>query len=132
MKKEQKPKVIMTVEDHKDTREAIRLILSKEGYEVLEAESGNGCLETLYTSSLKKQLPDLILMDIMMHGMTGWDTVTEIRKNKEWDKIKICFLSVVEVSDERKKALKNSGIQGYLMKPCGKDCLLTEVRRLLK
>lgn len=120
-------KKIMTVEDNKDTREVIKLILEKEGYKVTEASSGKECIE-----KLKKETPDLILMDIMMPGMSGWDTVTEIKKNKKWDKIKICFLSVVEISEERRKALKSSGIQGYMMKPFNKEDLITEVKKLTK
>ena len=119
-------KTIMSVEDNKDTREVIKLILEKEGYKVIEAASGKECL-----TKLKKKTPDLILMDIMMPGMSGWDTVTAIKKNKKWDKIKICFLSVVEVSEERKKALKDSGVQGYLMKPFTKEQLVKEVKKLV-
>ena len=119
-------KIIMSVEDHKDTREAIRFILKKEGYKVIEAGSGKECLKRL-----KKEKPDLVLMDIMMPGMSGWDTVTEIKKNKKWNKIKICFLSVVEISEERKKALKDSGIQGYIIKPFKKEELVKEVKKLI-
>ena len=120
-------KSIMTVEDNKDTREVIKLILNKEGYKIIEADSGEDCLK-----KIKKEPPNLILMDIMMPSMSGWDTVTEIRKNKKWDKIKICFLSVVEISEERRKALKKSGIQGYIMKPFQKEQLIKEVKRLIR
>lgn len=120
-------KKVMTVEDDNDTRKVIKLILEKEGYKIIEARDGKECLK-----KLKKETPDLILMDIMMPCMSGWDTITKIKKNKKWNKIKICFLSVVEASKERKKALVESGVQGYIMKPFEKKQLINEVKRLLQ
>jgi len=119
-------KTIMIVDNNKNIMGEVKVILEKSGYKVIEASSGKKCLKKLETTK-----PDLILMDIIMPGMSGWDTVTEIKKNKKWNKIKICFLSVVETSEERKKALKDLGIDGYIMKPCSKKCLLEEVKKLI-
>ncbi len=127
-----KETIIMTVEDHKDTQRGIKLILESAGYKVLEATSGKECIKKLSALYKKRQLPDLILMDIMMPEMSGWDAVTEIRKNTKWDNVKLCFLSVVQISEERKKSIKDLGVQGYIMKPFTKKQLLEEIKKILK
>ena len=68
---------IMIVDDEPSIRELIKAIFSSEGFEVIDAASGQECLE-----KLKTEKPDLILMDMMMPGMSGRETVEKIRQSE--------------------------------------------------
>ena len=71
-------------------------------------------------------------MDIIMNGLSGWDTIKVIRKNKEWNSVKIYILSKLYKSTETIKMMKKFNIEGYSMKPCGKEHLLDQVELVLK
>ena len=93
-------KKIMIVDDERDIIDTVKTILGKEGYKVVGVESGRSCLDLL-----KKEKFDLIILDVMMPEMSGWDVLTEILRTQKGYRNKIMFLSVVEVSEDRKKAL---------------------------
>jgi len=106
----------------------LRTILEKEGYSVFEAEDGKSGLNLL-----KKEKFDLIILDVMMPGLSGWDVLTEITKTKKkeyWNKI--MFLSVVEVSEDRRATLLKSGVVGYMTKPFDIKELIKKVKGVLK
>jgi CheY-like chemotaxis protein len=85
-------KKIVIVDDDLDCRLSVKQALEKNNtkYVVTCASSGNECLELLKNN----KLPDLILLDIMMPGMSGWETFEHIQKNQEWKNIPVIFLSV--------------------------------------
>ena len=84
-------KKIMIVDDNPSiifsVKEGLELI--DDSYEIIGAESGEKCLELLKSGNL----PDLILLDIMMPGMNGWDLFAELDNNTEWKKIPVVFLT---------------------------------------
>ena len=84
-------KTIMVVDDNPDVTFSIKngLETIDKNYEVLVAESGEKCLQLLKSNIL----PDVILLDIMMPGMSGWETLDRIRKNEKWKNIPIVFLT---------------------------------------
>jgi DNA-binding response OmpR family regulator len=117
--KEAKKKV-MVVDDEPDIRDTVKLILEKEGYEVVTAISGDDCLTKLYEN------PDLILMDIMMPGTPTKDVVKKIKG------IKIAYLSVVRVSEaEREKLMKSKDIVDFIQKPFDVKTLVKRVKKIL-
>ena len=69
------PKMIYVVDDEKDIREIVRSYLEKEGYVVNEYENGEDAL-----AALNSQVPDMLVIDIMMPGMSGFELCNEIRK----------------------------------------------------
>lgn len=120
-------KKILVVDDEEDIRETIKTVLEKQKYVVRCAENGRKGL-----GLLREEKFDLIILDVMMPEMSGWDVSTEILKShKEYAK-KIMFLSVVEISEERKKELISKGIADYMTKPFDIKTLITKIKGLLK
>lgn len=114
-------KTILVVDDEPDIRESVRMILEKNGYRVLIAEDGDECLSTI-----KQTKPDLILIDIMMPGKPVMQVVKQISD------IKIAFMSVVRISDARKKGLTaQENIVDFFQKPFNVTDLIDRVELLL-
>ena len=113
-------KKIMVVDNEPDIVDLTRTVLELGGYEVITAYSGEECLR-----QLEKEKVDLVLLDIMMPGMSGWDVFNRI--NKKSSNIKVAFMSVLEISDKRKQVLLEEGLADYIMKPFDKDSLLDRI-----
>jgi len=118
-------KKIMVVDNESDIVDLTRTVLEIGGYNVLPAYSGEECLR-----KLDKEKVDLILLDIMMPGMSGWDVFNRIKKKSP--KIKVAFMSVLEISEKRKQVLLDEGLADYIMKPFDKETLLSRVDNILK
>ncbi len=118
-------KRIMVVDNEPDIVDLTRTVLEIGGYEVVAAYSGEECLE-----KLEKENVDLVLLDIMMPGMSGWDVFNRIKKN--YSDLKVAFMSVLEISEKRKETLLDEGLSDYILKPFDKDTLLNTVDRILK
>jgi DNA-binding response OmpR family regulator len=118
-------KKIMVVDNEPDIVDLTRTVLELGGYQVVTAYSGEECLRLL-----DKEKVDLVLLDIMMPGMSGWDVFNRI--NKKSPKIKVAFMSVLEISDKRKQVLIDEGLADYIMKPFDKDTLLNRVDKILE
>lgn len=115
------PKTILVVDDEPDIRQSVKMILEMNGYNVIEAVNGDDCLEKLQTET-----PDLILLDIMMPGTPVSDVVKQIKD------IKIAFMSVVRISDARKKGLcTQDNIVDFFQKPFNVNDLVQRVEVLI-
>ena len=94
-------KKIMIVDDSPELTFTVKTLLeesSGDEYEVTIADGGEKCLELLKNN----KIPDIILLDIMMPEMDGWDVAAEIKKNPEWsNKIPIVFLTAKTDSDSK-------------------------------
>jgi len=115
----------MVVDNEPDIVDLTRTVLELGGYTVVPAYSGEECLR-----NLEKEKVDLVLLDIMMPGMSGWDVFNRIKKKNS--DIKVAFMSVLEISDKRKQVLLDEGLADYIMKPFDKDTLLERVDNILK
>ena len=118
-------KKIMVVDNEPDIVDLTRTVLEIGGYNVVPIYSGEECLR-----KLEKEKIDLVLLDIMMPGMSGWDVFNRIKKKNS--DIKVAFMSVLEISDKRKQVLLDEGLADYIMKPFDKDSLLERVDNILK
>ncbi|MFH0767281.1 MAG: response regulator [Bacillota bacterium] len=118
-------KKIMVVDNEPDIVDLTRTVLEIGGYQVVPAYSGEECLR-----KLEKENVDLILLDIMMPGMSGWDVFNRIKRNDEH--VKVAFMSVLEISDKRKQVLLEEGLSDYIMKPFDKDTLLNKIDAILR
>lgn len=114
----------MVVDNEPDIVDLTRTVLEIGGYQVVPAYSGEECLK-----KLEKEPVDLILLDIMMPGMSGWDVFNRIKRNDKG--IKVAFMSVLEISEKRKQVLLDEGLADYIMKPFDKDTLLNKVDTIL-
>ncbi len=117
-------KKIMVVDNEPDIVDLTRTVLELGGYQVVTAYSGEECLK-----QLEEEKVDLVLLDIMMPGMSGWDVFNRI--NKKSTHIKVAFMSVLEISDKRKQVLLDEGLADYIMKPFDKETLLNRVDKIL-
>ena len=118
-------KKIMVVDNEPDIVDLTRTVLEIGGYGVVPAHSGEECLRLL-----EKEKVDLVLLDIMMPGMSGWDVFNRIKKKSS--DIKVAFMSVLEISEKRKQVLLDEGLADYIMKPFDKDTLLNRVDKILQ
>jgi CheY-like chemotaxis protein len=117
-------KKIMVVDNEPDIVDLTRTVLELGGYTVIPSYSGEEALR-----KLEREKVDLVLLDIMMPGMSGWDVFNRIKKkNKE---IKIAFMSVLDISDKRRQVLLEEGLADYIMKPFDKETLLQKVDKIL-
>ena len=114
---------ILVVDDNPEIREIIRVLLSGEGYRVLEAGNGSVALE-----ALEKDAFDLIILDIMMPGMNGYETCGRIREKSN---APILFLSA-RTTDSDKLLGFSSGGDDYLAKPFSYSELLGRAKALLR
>ena len=117
-------KQIMHVDDDSDTRKVVKTILQHHGYNVLSVSSGKECLKQLHNYNKKI---DLILLDMMMPDMSGWDVFQKIKKNKRLNKTKVAFLSIIPITEEKKEEMYKHGIVTYIMKPFTEDELLQKL-----
>jgi two-component system, cell cycle response regulator DivK len=119
------PPLILLVDDYQDGREMYADALTFSGFRALEASSG---LEALQLAI--DRLPDLILMDLSLPGMDGWEVTSRLKKDSRTKHIPIIALTAHALTEERERA-EQAGCDGFLAKPCLPDELLTEVKRVL-
>ena len=118
-------KKILYIEDNEDTATAVKIILNHAGFSAETASTGKEGLK-----KIKKIKFDLILLDIMLPDMSGWDIFTKLRKDKV--RAKYAFLSAIPVSKERLKELKKAGVSDYITKPFEKKDLIERIKKMLK
>jgi two-component system, cell cycle response regulator DivK len=117
--------LILVVDDYQDAREMYCEYLQFSGFRVAEARNGNEALEQAF--ALK---PDLILMDLSLPGMDGWEATRQLKSDERTKDIPVVALTghaLAGASDGAKKA----GCDSFVTKPCLPDDLVVEVRRML-
>jgi len=118
---------VLVVEDEAVTREIMRRTLEKECWVVIEAENGRAALECLAETR-----PGLILLDLMMPEMDGFQFVVELRKNKAWRAIPVVVVTAKDLTAQDRLRL-NGYVEKILQKEAyGRDALLAEVRDLVQ
>jgi two-component system cell cycle response regulator DivK len=118
-------KRILVVEDQDDNRQIIRDLLSATDYEIMEAESGEQALE-----AVAKQRPDLILMDIQLPGIDGYEATRRIKADPALRSIPIIAVTSYALSGEEQKA-QAAGCDEYVPKPYSPRQLLAKIRQYL-
>ncbi|HEV8363665.1 MAG TPA: response regulator [Gemmatimonadaceae bacterium] len=117
---------ILIVEDNEDNRIVYSTMLRHFGFAVDEAENGaEGILKA------RTGLPDLILMDIAIPLVDGWEAVQRLKKDPATAAIPIVALTAHAMPADREKAIQ-VGCDGYLAKPCEPRAVVEEVRRILE
>lgn len=117
-------KILIADDEHKIVM-TLEYAFKKAGYEVFIARDGSEVLEIL-----KEQIPDLILLDIMMPNVDGYTTLSEIKKNEKFQDIKVIFLSAKAGENDIQKGLE-LGADAYVTKPYSIKKLLEKVEELV-
>jgi two-component system, cell cycle response regulator DivK len=117
---------ILVVEDNLDNYELVRTILEIAGYDTFLAVNGRDGV-----NAARKQKPDLILMDMALPEMDGWDATKHIREDPETAHIPMVALTVHTLPRERKRALE-AGVDAYLSKPFDANQFIQVVESTLK
>lgn len=114
---------ILVADDDENVRELCRLVLTTEGFQVVEAADARGCVALAETEQ-----PDLVLLDWMMPGKDGMDALRELKAGDLTRKIPVVMLTALDGLSQITVATYN-GADGYVTKPFEVEDLLTLVRR---
>ncbi|MBN1216141.1 MAG: response regulator [Candidatus Lokiarchaeota archaeon] len=116
--------LILIIDDYKDILDTLKMILEFNNFNVLTANNSKEALEVLSTHKIP---PDLIISDIMMPGMNGYELFNKITLNSNWNHIPFIFLSA-KSSPEDIRYGKELGADDYLTKPFNEEDLLAIIR----
>ena len=119
----------MLVDDEKDQIFGIKTALEttySEEFRVIPVNSGAECFKLLKNN----EIPDLILLDIMMPEMSGWEVFDKLKHSSEWSKIPVIFFSAVV--DKTSKMTANSLARDFIEKPVNIEELKNKIDRILK
>jgi DNA-binding response OmpR family regulator len=116
---------ILIAEDERDIRDLINFMLTFSGYDVMAAANGE---EALYLA--KNEVPDLILMDVRMPRMTGYEACAQMKLDPRLRDVPVIFLSAKGQDSEIQAGLQ-AGAQEYLLKPFAPDQLTTRIKAVL-
>jgi two-component system, cell cycle response regulator DivK len=116
---------ILVIEDTEDNRQIIRDLLSSVGYELIEAADG-----TEGVAMAQSQRPDLILMDIQLPEMDGYEATRRIRAIPELARVPIIAVTSYALSGDEAKT-RAAGCDGYVAKPFSPRQLLAKIREFL-
>lgn len=118
-------KKILIVEDNELSRDMLSRRLRRKGYEVVTAEDGESGI-----AMANQHLPDLILMDLSLPKLDGWQTTRKIKENPQTKHIPVIALTAHAMSGDREKAIE-AGCDDYDTKPVDLRRLLTKIQRFL-
>lgn len=117
---------ILVVDDDNDALFTVGEVLQNFGYEISFASNGLECLQ-----SLEKSKPDLVLLDIMMPVMDGFEAVSRIRKNPDFTDLKVVALTAHAMLDD-KHVIENSGFDDLITKPVNRLNLQLKIKQILE
>jgi two-component system cell cycle response regulator DivK len=118
-------KRILVVEDQEDNRQILRDLLAATDYEVVEAENGEAAL-----AAVAKQRPDLILMDIQLPILDGYEATRRIKADPALSSIPIIAVTSYALSGDEEKA-RSAGCDDFVPKPYSPRQLLAKIRQYL-
>ncbi len=117
---------ILYIEDNPDNRLLVRRVLEAEGYRVVEAEDGMRGIEWL-----KSEAPDLVLMDINLPEVDGYEVTKRLKQLPSMDKVPVVAMTANVMRGDREKTLA-AGCDGYIPKPIDIDCLPEDIAKFLR
>jgi CheY-like chemotaxis protein len=117
--------LILVVDDFEDNRAMYVQYLGFEGFRVIEAENGKEALD-----KATAQLPDLVVMDLSLPVMDGWEATRRLKADERTRHIPVVALTGHALEGQSRLA-KAAGCDAYLTKPCLPEHLVSEIRRML-
>ena len=119
-------KRVLCIEDHPEMIELIRLILGRQGFDVDGAEGGRVGLQ-----AMQENPPDLVLLDLMMPDMDGWEVYRQIKANDQLRDIPVIAVTAKAQGIDRVLGLHIAGMDDFITKPFGPKELVASVERVL-
>ena len=119
-------KKILVVDDEPDILHTVGQMLEMSGYEVIRAKDGNECIDKMNELDID---PDLIILDIMMPNVSGWDVAAKLKENPKWKHIPIVFLTAK--GDTMSVGMGGLAAVDYIVKPFDIKDLMTRVKKIL-
>jgi two-component system response regulator VicR len=117
---------IMVVDDEPDLVDVVRLILESDGYEVVTASGGQEALEKITV-----ERPALVLLDIIMPKMDGWEVFSRIKGNPKTSEIPVIMLTAKDQRIDKLIGLHVVKVNDYITKPFGRAELLERIKKVL-
>ena len=119
-------KKVVCIEDEPEMIDLVRLILSRKGFELIGAVGGREGLETV-----RRVKPDLVLLDLMMPDMDGWEVYQQMKADDELKGIPVIVVTAKAQSIDKVLGLHIAKVDDYITKPFGPQELLESVYRIL-
>jgi DNA-binding response OmpR family regulator len=119
-------KRLVYIEDEPEMIDLVRLILNRRGYEVLGASGGYQGLEMI-----RQELPDLVLLDLMMPDMDGWDVYQQMKSDELTRHIPVIVVTAKAQSIDKVLGLHIAKVEDYISKPFSPQELMDSVERVL-
>jgi len=119
-------KRLVCIEDEPEMIDLVRLILSRKGFNVIGANGGVEGLEVV-----RREKPDLILLDLMMPDMDGWEVYQQIKADEELREIPVVVVTAKAQSIDKVLGLHIAKVDDYITKPFGPQELLESVEKIL-
>ena len=120
-------KCILCVEDEPEMIDLMRLILGRRGFEV---KGANGGVEGL--KMVKDEMPDLVLLDLMMPDMDGWEVYQQMKADEKTKNIPVIVVTAKAQSIDKVLGLHIAKVDDYITKPFSPQDLMTSVEKVLK
>jgi len=117
---------VIIVDDEPDNIGVVKLVLEFHNATVRVAESGKECL-----TLMKQQMPSLLLMDIQMPEMSGYDLLDHIRANTDWKHIPIIAVTAFAMTEDWRQII-GAGFDGHIPKPLNVGTLIDEIQEILE
>jgi DNA-binding response OmpR family regulator len=119
-------KKIVYVEDEQEMIDLVKLILSRKGYNVIGAAGGREGLDII-----RKEIPDLVLLDLMMPDIEGWDVYQQIRADEATKHIPVIVVTAKAQNIDKVLGLHIAKVNDYISKPFSPQDLVASVERVL-
>ncbi|MFB0537809.1 MAG: response regulator transcription factor [Anaerolineae bacterium] len=119
-------KKVVCIEDEPEMIDLIKLILERKGFEVLGAVGGQEGLEVI-----RREMPDLILLDLMMPEIDGWEVFRQMRADEQLKDIPVIVVTAKAQSIDKVLGLHIAKVDDYVTKPFGPQELLKSVNKVL-
>ena len=119
-------KRLVYVEDEREMIDLVRLILGRRGFEVIGANGGRDGLETI-----RRELPDLVLLDLMMPDMDGWDVYQQMKGDEATRNIPVVVVTAKAQSIDKVLGLHIAKVDDYISKPFSPQELTESVEKVL-
>ena len=117
---------ILCIEDEREMIDLMRLILERKGFEFIGAEGGPQGLELV-----EQEEPDLILLDLMMAGMDGWEVYRQLKASEKLKDLPVIVVTAKAQSIDKVLGLHIARVDDYLTKPFSPSDLLRSIERVL-
>ena len=119
------PPLVLVVDDFQDNREMFAEFLSLSGFRVAEASTGREAIDRGF-----ELLPDVILMDLSLPELDGWEATRQLKNDPRTRHIPIVALTGHALADHSREA-REAGCDAFITKPCLPEVLVVEIRRML-